>query len=156
MGATVTDYTLLAFAAGVGVGAALRAALAERRPASKRGMRLVRHDYTAPAMIAAVPPAGHDSQCRLWTYRFIAFAETVAHERGKPSGRLPSYAEMARAAGTTWRPFEWYLDVLRAGGVVDVRGRGGAWWALGRGSRRAALDSLPYPASRPPRFPFAA
>ena len=144
------------FVVGGAAGYLLRWALAEtRKPA--RPMRLTRarrYDVVVPS-IAAPPPIGHETQCRTWCYRFITFAETVGCEQGKPAGRLPSYRELAAAAGTTWRPFEWYLDVLREGGVVDVRGRGGVWWAMGKAGRRAALASLPYPDSRPPRFPFA-
>ena len=50
-----------------------------------------------------------------------------------------------------------YIDIgpfVRAADVVDVRGRGGVWWAEGKAGRRAALAGLPFPDTRPPRFPF--
>lgn len=128
-------------------------------PPRAKPLRLVpmrTYAYTAPA---SIEPMDHSAQWRVWTHRFITFSEMVSRERGKRIDRLPSYRDYAAALGDRRfdRHLRPYIQLLAAHGVIVVSERGGAWWAMGKAGRRAALPYLPYPRdARPPRWPFYA
>lgn len=155
-----------AFAAGVVVGAAGTAVLvgavypAVRRYLERTGRPITVRDTRAVKRYDSLQPGirrlDHSGQWVTWTRRFILFAETVGRENGKPDGRLPSLSEMTQASGVTWRHLKPYLTVLQAGGLIEIRGRAGAWWLVDKPTRRVKARTLPYPVDeRPRRFPFA-
>ena len=146
---------MLSLAIGFIIGLYCGLAAARWLKASEKPIFLRRRTRYPMTPGVRVAPTSHFEQWVLWTHRFMLFCEVLAHERGKPPGRLPSYADFGKATGISWRKFEPYLEALENGGVVYVE-RGGMSWAVGKGARRAQLTALPYPSDRrPPRFPFA-
>lgn len=154
------------FAAGVAAGlvggAVLTGAVwpAVRRYLARTARPMTLRDTRAAKRFDTVQPGirrlDHSGQWVTWTRRFIVFAETVGRENGKPDGRLPSLSEMTQASGVTWRHLKPYLTVLQDGGLIEIRGRAGAWWLVDKPTRRVKARSLLYPADeRPRRFPFA-
>ena len=109
--------------------------------------------------LVAVAEAQHREFWTSRTIKFVRACDRVAAARSVAEGRVPSLETLRLGIGMSKRAAMRYLDVLKAGGIIEVAPYAGTYWRepfttrIGRRYIGAALATLPYPAgARPPRF----
>lgn len=140
---TILFLLITAYAAGVASRPNLETLWNKFYPVQKPG-RITRFDTLSPAPV--IEPSHRFPMWVTYMHAYIM--------RGEICKRKPlNVNEMTALTGLGWRDQAIYKNILVSGGVIDVVGKGGVRWLVGKGMRRKKLIRLPYPTDYdPPQF----